>query len=311
LLVAGGAGILGAFIASPFLFLDFDQTLSDVSYEARSTHLSATGEGLLPNVGWYVSGPLVDALSTVGLVLAGVGFIQCIASKQRERWLLLTFPVIFTLFIASLHLRWARWTIPAIPFLCILSAHGLLWMASQVGVRRDRRIGIGVGVILLLLVAGPLLREAVVQNHELSGTDTRTIARQWMMRHIPAGSTILMEAYTPQFPKELHMFLSVRDDGSLVKVDTKHLDNAVYRPKGRIGRLENIAALYEQGTGYMVLSNYYDRYLDENSKSDEYNDIRRTYEELIHMGTEIYEVSAIPGENTGPTIRVYRMPTAR
>ncbi len=311
LLLSGAASILGALIASPFLFLDLDQTLSDVSYEARSTHLSATGAGLLPNVGWYVSGPLVDALSTVGLVLAAVGIVQCIASKQRERWLLLTFPVIFTLFIASLHLRWARWIIPTIPFFCMLAAHGLLWMASQIGERWDRRIGIGVGVILLLLVAGPLMREAVVQSRELSGTDTRTLARQWMMRNIPPGSTILVEAYTPQFPRELHTFLSVMDDGSLVKVDTKHLDNAVYRPKGRIGRLRNIAALYEQGTDYMVLSNYYDRYVDESSKSDQYNEIRRTYEELIRMGTAIYEVSAIPGENTGPTIRVYRMPKAR
>jgi len=160
-------------------------------------------------------------------------------------------------------------------------------------------------------VAGPLLREAVVQSRELSGTDTRTLARQWMMQNIPARSTILVEAYTPQFPKELHTFLSVMDNGNLVKVDTQHLDNAVYRPKGRIGRLKNIAAIYEQGTEYMVLSNYYDRYVGESFMSDEYKEIRRTYEALIQMGTAIYEVSAIPGENTGPTIRVYRMPTAR
>ena len=124
---------VGAFLGSPFLFLDFRAALLDIMVEARPTHLSATGEGFVQNIVWYLRVPIPKAVSTMGLLFAGVGFLLCLASKQKGRRLLIAFPLFFLLFISSLSLRWKRWIVPVIPFLCILLAYAVYEVAGWIG----------------------------------------------------------------------------------------------------------------------------------------------------------------------------------
>src|SRR5258705_4214085 len=114
LLGSAVAAIGGAFLGSPFVFLDFRTVLKDVIQEARPEHLSATGEGFLRNLEWYVKGPLSNALGLVVLVMAGVGLVFCFSARQQNRWFLVSFSVLFLIFISSLSLRWERWLLPAI-----------------------------------------------------------------------------------------------------------------------------------------------------------------------------------------------------
>lgn len=303
LLMCGVVSVLGAFIGSPFLFLDFRTALSHALYENRSSHLSSTGEGLMQNFIWYVQGPLLEAFSIGGLVLVSVGIVLAIASWQKDKWLLVAFSIFFLLLMALLNLRWKRWIIPVIPFLCILAAFACYWTAVKIGEYWDYWIGRGVGCILLLVVAMPLLKADILQGHEMSGTDTRTLAKEWMMENIPAGSRILLEYYTPQLPRDRYKFLQVRG-GRLVEVDVQKIRTAVFRPSEVIGKLKDTEALLGGKVEYMALSNWYDRYLAERESYADYAEIVATYDALMYMGTKIYEIKSVPGENTGPTIRV-------
>lgn len=306
LLVSCIGGLLGVFIGSPFLFLDFGTVLSHVAREARPRHLSATGEGLLQNLAWYVQNSLLETLTIVGLILVGIGIVLCLASQRKDKWLLVTFPVIFTVFIAALNLRWARWIIPIVPFLCILSAHAWYWTMTKMGELWHPRIGRWVSFILLLGIVIPLLKVDIRQGREMSGTDTRTLAREWILDNIPPGSRLLIEEWASQLPKERYKFFIVKG-GELTHVDASEIDLAAFRPKGKIGLLKDIKALHREKIEYMVLSNWYNRYLAEKEKYTDYAESVATYEALMKTGRKLYEVKRVPGKNRGSTIRIYRL----
>jgi 4-amino-4-deoxy-L-arabinose transferase-like glycosyltransferase len=301
-------GLLGAFIGSPFLFLDAKTVLSDIFVQNRPRHLSATGEGLIQNLVWYVSDPLVDSLSLIGLILSAVGVVICLTSGQKNKWLLISFPVFFLFFIASLNLRWERWIIPMIPFLCILAAHTLHWTTTWIGNRWSSRASLGVGCIVLLGIVVPLFQADILQGRELSGTDTRTLARAWMLEHVPVGSRVLVEAYMPEFPKDWYTFYWITAGGQMELVNTKKVRTAVLRPHAdrHIGKLKNVKSIRSEKIEYMILSGWYDRYVSEQNNYTDYAEIVDTYEMLMNMGVKIYEENRVRGKNSGPTIRIYR-----
>lgn len=321
LLVSGVASLVGAFMASPFLFLNFGTTLSNVGYEVNTRLLWGEGEGLIRNLAWYLQSPLLEAVSRVGCILGGVGVVLCVVSRERDKWLLITFPVFFLLFIASLNHRWRHFIIPAIPFLCMLVAHALYWIAKRVGQYWDPRIARWAGFILLLGIVAPMLRTAILQGRVMSLPDTRTLARERIMENIPAGSRVLFEAHTPQLLEELYKYFVVWD-GQLVEVganklnrggflnrayDKKNVEGAIFLPYGEIGRLKDTEAIHREKVEYMVLSSsQYDRYLVESRRFADYAGIVATYETLMNMGTKIYELKPIPDKTIGPTIRLYR-----
>lgn len=307
LIVSGVTSLFGAFMSSPFLFLDFRTTLSNVAREANPMRIGATGEGFIQDLAWYIQVPLLDALSIGGLILGGVGIFLCMTLRQKDKWLLIMFPVIFLLFIASLPLTRDRWIIPIIPFTCMIAAHALYRIVMWIGEHWNTKTVPWVGLILLLGIVIPLLKSDILKGREMSGTDTRTIAREWMLDNIPAGSRMLVEGYTPQLPKEQYEFFRVKDDGILSEVDANKIKYASFYPgTPRTGFLKDIGSIRKQNIEYMVISNYYDRYLSDSKKYAEYAKIVAKYETLMKMGVKIYEVKRVPGKNGGPTIQVYR-----
>jgi len=119
---SGVASFAGVILASPFLLPSFAAVLKDVALEARPAYPGATGEGTVLNLIWYLNGPLPHALSIVALMLACVGIVLSAISREKARSLLTAFPIFLLIFISSLNLRWERWIVPAVPFLCLLAA---------------------------------------------------------------------------------------------------------------------------------------------------------------------------------------------
>ena len=189
----------------------------------------------------------------------------------------------------------------------MLAAHALYRIVTWVGEHWNTKTVPWVGLILLPGIVISLLKSDILKGYEMSGTDTRTIARGWMLDNIPAGSRLLVEGFTPQLPMEQYEFFTVKDDGSLFEVDANRINNVLFYPgAAKTGELKDIGSIHKQNIEYIVVSNYYDRYLSDNKKSAEYAEIVTTYETLMKMGIKIYEVKRVPGKNGGPTIQVYR-----
>jgi Dolichyl-phosphate-mannose-protein mannosyltransferase len=306
LLGSGTACLCGAFLGSPFLFLDFQKALLNIRSEARTTHLGATGEGLVQNFIWYLQGPLADAITVFGILLGCVGLLLCLASKQNEKWLLISFPVFFILFISSLNLRWERWIVPIIPFLCILIAYAIYKVASWSKHQLNSRVALVLVLSSSIAVSTPMLNLGLRQGYDMSLIDTRTLTRQWIINHIPTGSSILAEANTPQLPKKLFKFFQIRKGagGKLVKVDLTQVKADNYMPGGDLGEISNIYDIQRKNIKYLVVSNFYDRYLME---AERYPEVVANYKKIMNSNKLVYEIKKVSGKTTGPNIRIYNL----
>ncbi|MDJ0600400.1 MAG: glycosyltransferase family 39 protein [Crocosphaera sp.] len=296
----------GAFIASPFLFLDFNQVLIDISQENRSSHLGATGEGFINNLIWYFQNPLTQSFTVFGLLLISLGCLSLFFCNYDKLFLLISFPSLFLLFISLLNLRWERWIIPMIPFLCIFLAYSIYRICKFLELRFNYSLGLFLILVMLTLISSPLLHKDIIQGYKMSGVDTRTFAGGWMLKNIPENSSILVEDYTPQLPKMSFQFFEVKShkNGTIKKFNPQRSSHATFYPSGTLGDLKSVEEISKHNIEYIVMGNYYDRYLLEKNR---YPKIVKRYEDIIESGELIYETKKNNEVRQGTTIRIYKV----
>ena len=198
LLVAGLATLAGFVIADPFALIHlgfFRSELKHLSdYTSGGLLLGETQTSGYRYYLWTLSWGLGIVPSL--MVLAGSGLL---AWKDRARALvLLPAPLLFFLLIGSQGRYFARYVMPIFPVLCVLAAFGAVWLA-RAAIERVPRAAIAIGALTALLVCGQGLVYAFHNDRVLARPDTRTSARAWMVSHIPAGASIVVE---PSVPKE-------------------------------------------------------------------------------------------------------------
>jgi Dolichyl-phosphate-mannose-protein mannosyltransferase len=301
---SAASSVLGAFAVAPFLFLRFPQALADVAQEARPSHLSHTGHGLWSNFAWYWTEVLPTALTVPGALLAIAGIVICLSDARRDRKLTALYPILFLFFISALSFRWARWAVLSIPFLAITLSVPIVSLLPA-GARSPRK-AIGrllLGAALAAWIVGSLGFRSMLDGMERASESTQTVARNWAIANIPKGSRLVLERYCPQFPKDMFTLFIV-DEVNLVQFSQgdEHSRNS-RPPGGNIGKLKRLRSLEGQAVQYMVLSDWYDRFVREGS---EQQDIVATYEQLMHAGRLLYEVKAERGKRSGPPIRIYQ-----
>jgi 4-amino-4-deoxy-L-arabinose transferase-like glycosyltransferase len=142
-------------------------------------------------LGWI---PSVAGLAGAGLLLA------------RRSWsralVLLPAPLVFLVFMGTEQRFFGRWLMPIFPIVALLAGFAAVEavrsLARLAGSSGPRRF---VGPVLGVLAAALLLAQSVVADvHNdavLSRPDTRNLARAWMVRHIPAGSKVVVEPVVP------------------------------------------------------------------------------------------------------------------
>jgi 4-amino-4-deoxy-L-arabinose transferase-like glycosyltransferase len=315
LAIAGLAFVVVLFLCSPYMFLDPAAVIQGLRDETRVTHLSAEGEGLLKNLGWYVGYVLPDKFGIVPLLLALVfalaGARRLPAGLPRQGHAIVAcFVVVFLLFLSTLTLRWARWVIPVVPFLAMLAAAGadrlLAWAACR-GALASRA---AVGATLLLLVAWPAYQagmQAWARKY-----DTRTHAQRWILEHIPRGSTILVEIYGPQLPVGAYRQFSTQLRTLTPEPTPPGRPYAV--PRSQFGPYATVEQLRQAGIEYVVLTNVRSRY---EAQADRHADVLARYDELLWQARVIkrfvprcYDPDRDPTLRSaigGPEIRVLQL----
>jgi 4-amino-4-deoxy-L-arabinose transferase-like glycosyltransferase len=229
--LAGGAALLSFLIANPYAVLDYHSFHGELVHQST---LSGEGQGKLgaPRHGgiayylWSLSWGLgwVPALAALG------GALSIWRSAPRMGWLLVPAPVLFLLFMGLQGRYFGRWLMPILPILCLLAAFFALQLLTAAvsllaRLRRDRE-GSRAGAlspageaalagetragerppravraaIAGLLVAALLAQGLLYSVHSglvLGRADTRTLTRQWMLAHVPAGARIVVEPVAP------------------------------------------------------------------------------------------------------------------
>jgi len=191
------------FVATtPFAILDFSQFYITgpigVAGHYVGGHPGAEGDSLQ----WYI-GVLQSNQGWVPWVaLAEVVWIML--HRNRQRIVLLGFPVVYFSFICLYLVHFEETIMPVLPFVAILAAL-FFERAFQYSFRLLRIDGwprnvanLGLG----LLLAWPMLQVSTSEDIRLSQPDGREQARQWIDLNLPLGSRIALESYSPYVDRE-------------------------------------------------------------------------------------------------------------
>jgi hypothetical protein len=198
---ACAASLLATFgtfaLTTPYFFLDFataQQTLADQS----KPHLGNDGLSPLGNLAWYVSTALPNTLTIPIALLALAGIVLIVCRPSAPRALLLLFALAFMVGICAAPLHWDRWALQIVPVLLLFAAYAGTYAFEVVRARSRLRSKwvVAAGFAALAALAVSPAAALVGQEPLLAKPGTRTLARNWIVRHVPRGTRIGIEIKT-------------------------------------------------------------------------------------------------------------------
>lgn len=185
-LAALAISLLFFFLASPYALLETRQLYSDLLSQSRylvhSGHgpiFIATKPGALYNllyVLYYAGGPVFWALAVAG-------FLCALWKHRRADWLILSFVIPYFILISIPVVKFSRFFIPLIPFLC-------LWAGRIFELRSPRRLPSAAGKAAAALVLIWLGAQALAYTGVLARRDIRLEAKDWLEENLARPSRV-------------------------------------------------------------------------------------------------------------------------
>ena len=188
--------LLTFFVTNPYFFLDLDTALHQLRGQAElagnQDKFGQQGDSgplyYLDSLGWgfgYVAG------------LAALAGAVLLARRDRTRLaILLIFPVALFLYLSFQSRFFGRWLLPVYPALALLAGYacmrGLAWVRERIPRWRWAILGVGAALLLWQPLAADARSMAVLGN-----TDTRAIARQWLVEHSRRDLRVVIEPAVP------------------------------------------------------------------------------------------------------------------
>jgi 4-amino-4-deoxy-L-arabinose transferase-like glycosyltransferase len=278
------AMLIAFLLAAPYSLLDVPHFLNGFAYLASQYHVPRTAGDPV----WVTAlKQLRNALQWPGslIVIAGLGagVTRLCTDRDRLKWLLATsFPVIYFVFVVRQSLFYARYLMPLIPFLSLLGAAAIVWIADV-----TRRLSLPrlaqQAVIAILTVAAivPSTYASIQFNTNEGRVWTTEQLYQWIRQTLPKGTAI-------------------RFEGSV----TIHLPPDYRASYMKQLRTEDLEAFRRDGIQYLVASSQmFGPYLDD---PGQYPDQNRDYRELFARTQEVARFTAT-SDHPGPEFRVLRV----
>jgi hypothetical protein len=314
LLISALLVIVGLFISSPFIFLDFPTVLSNLSGEGRPFHLGHTGGGFIPNLGFYLGSELAYSMGWVGLLLVAVGILAVFQKRSLALFVVAPVAVAFLAAICAQKLVWSRWLVPELPFMCLFAGYGIEWLADWIApknpvTRRTALIG-----VLAALALVPEAVGAAGQAREREN-DTRKMAADWIVRNAAAGRTVALEHLELRLRDRPYRFLFPMGDAGCVDAQQLLQHGVRY---DRLQQMRGGSPIVDLGTirpdkaetchaDFLILS-YYDLYRHEQAR---YPQELATYSKILAGGHTVALFRPVPGRIGGPIVRIVALPNPR
>jgi len=197
LVLAGVATILAFLVANPYAILDFDSFRYGLNHQSTAADDSLGKLGLTQDNGvLYYLWTFGWGIGWVALVAAVGGAVALLRDERRLCLVLAPAPILFVLFMGSQTRFFGRWLMPVFPLVCLLAAYAILELTDALGRRKPalRPTLLALGVVAL---CGQGLVYSLHIGLVLSRADTRNMARDWMVDHIPEQSKIVVEPVVP------------------------------------------------------------------------------------------------------------------
>lgn len=195
--ILAGLGAAAVFmILNPYSLLDFGFFVEELKRQSQS-HGSS---GWLHHLEYSLAGGVGVPLLAAGLM--GLGRIG------KEKSCLAVFVVGYYLLISLAGQPYDRYVLPLVPFLIFFAADFTLWFSQRF--KRQRLVL----TTLILLMALPNLAKSILFDRVMTAKDTRTLAKEWVERNIPAGSNLALgwDFYMPRLAFVKNQLLEKKEE---------------------------------------------------------------------------------------------------
>lgn len=298
-------------VVSPYLILDFDNVLINLSGETRTRHLGATGAGFFGNAAWYLGGPLHVGLGTGVYVLAAAGLVM-MARDARIRLVLLPFLAVHFLIICQHDLRWERWLVPILPILAL--AFGMAAARILGAVHQQPRLARGFAMTALTIIPLSLV-PATIGAAQARMNDTRQQATQWLDARAASTASIMIESFAFDMVHRAPTVSFPLGDIGCVNAQATidgRIDYALVEG-ARKGRSKLDYGTMEAAARHTCLSDYYivtemNRYAAER---DAFPQEYGAYAALLKDGEIVATFRPEPGVSVGPVVNIIARPRPR
>lgn len=178
-LTAGFASTLIFICLNPFSVIDFSTFQSELMTQSQAQGGTSWYHHYLYSLAGGMGWPL--------LLVSTLGFFAAITQGKAEDRVWVVFAGIYYLVLVRAGQHYDRYVLPLLPFM-IYFALSLFATNQNHAFLKGRKLF----AFILILAAIPLTK-SVLFIKIMSASDTRTLAREWVHRNIPAGSPIAIE----------------------------------------------------------------------------------------------------------------------
>jgi hypothetical protein len=187
---------LAAFvIANPYAVLDFSAFQDGISTQASlaggadPVKLGTTaGSGSAYYI-WTFTWGLGWAPSLAAL---GGSALLLVRRRLTMALVLLPAPIAFIIYMGDQQRFFGRWLMPVFPIVALLGAYGTVELVRWL-VRTGRAPALLAAPLAAVVMLGQGLASSIHNDVVLARPDTRNLARQWMVNHVPAGAKVVVE----------------------------------------------------------------------------------------------------------------------
>jgi hypothetical protein len=198
LLFALICSLFSFFCTSPFVFLDYQQAVKDLSFESQSQFSRVAGLGPLGNFRYYFARVLPRTMGTLLTLMSLLGLVLKLKHSEKKTviYSILSLFIIGGTCLNSRH--WDRWIIPMLPIVCLLTGFALTSSYAMISQFCEHRVSVKSARFLTFIVCTIFCAYAFlipvrnilcleIQKGDLSG---RAKAFYFVKEHIPEHSKI-------------------------------------------------------------------------------------------------------------------------
>ncbi|MBJ7353996.1 MAG: glycosyltransferase family 39 protein [Thermoleophilaceae bacterium] len=201
LVLAAGVALLAFVIVNPFAILDHSKFLYDVRRQSdQSSSIAKLGTD--DTNGWfYYAWTLFWGFGALPLLMSIAGAGLALKNDWRKSLPFVVFGLIVFLFMGKQLRFYARWMMPIYPVLAIFAAYFAVeagrWINSKLKPRTgERSPAYAITAVMIIALLGPVIH--VVHNDQvLSRTDTRQLAKDWIIENVPTDQKIAFDLLGP------------------------------------------------------------------------------------------------------------------
>lgn len=196
----------GFVLACPFSILDSRQFMSDMNLTAFAAKVGWFGWEKNNPYFYHLKNNLNGALGPALLIVSGIGIFYAIWRRKKTDLILFVFMIVYFLGIGWNVSAYGRFMLPLLPLFCVFGAKGF-WEIEPFLFVKGKPGRIAEVVLALALLFYPLAQSIKIDLNFLL-PDTRTLAKDWIEKNIPAHSAILANVAGPpltQSPEKIRI----------------------------------------------------------------------------------------------------------